>query len=42
MSKEEALKEIMVNAGTQFDPTIALTFVRLMKKSLIRGQNEEN
>jgi len=32
MSKEEALKEILANAGTQFDPIIARSFV----KSILR------
>lgn len=34
MSKDEALKEILANAGTQFDPSIAKVFV----KSILRHE----
>ena len=33
LPKEEAIKEIMENAGTQFDPRIAGVFVRLMSEA---------
>ena len=32
LSKEEALEEIQKNAGTQFDPELALKFVAMMKE----------
>ena len=33
LSHEEAVKEIISNAGSQFDPTVALSFVRLIRET---------
>ena len=35
LSKKEAIEKIRTNAGTQFDPEIALIFVELMEENEI-------
>jgi diguanylate cyclase (GGDEF)-like protein/PAS domain S-box-containing protein len=37
LSKEEAIKEIKDNSGTQFDPKIASAFVRLIEKTKVKA-----
>ena len=35
LSREEALQEIEKNAGTQFDPELALDFVEMMAEKVV-------
>ncbi|MPN51610.1 hypothetical protein SDC9_199258 [bioreactor metagenome] len=34
MTKDEAVKEIIVNSGTQFDPEIAQLFLKILSEEV--------
>ena len=39
-SYEEALKEIVINAGKRYDPVLAEAFERVVRKEMVKGAGQ--